>query len=184
MEITGDKVVLRPLGENDKEMLLAMVRDSEVTKVTGGYSASRSCASQVRGFYALQNAAGHLPCIIADRENPRVGWGILILSHMDFDRGTAEIYIKLLKSARGKGHAQDAMNTMISYAFHELGLKHLCANIQEHNTVSRKLCEHCGFQRESLHQSRADSYGNQRNVYVYGITKGTSGWLRDDRQNM
>lgn len=170
MEITGDKVILRQINEQDKDLLLDLSQDTEVTKVTGGYASPKSFMHPMRVFYSLQNSASHLPCIIADKENPQTGWGTIILSHMDFNRRTAEIYIKLTKSARGKGYAKDAVNTLVSYAFHELGLNHLYANIQEYNTVSRKLCEQCGFRQEGLHQSREDRYGNHRRVYVYGIT--------------
>lgn len=170
MEIIGNQIILRTINEQDKELLLNLSQDSAVTKVTGGYTSGKFSANPLRVFYSLQNSATHLPCIIADRKNPQTGWGIIILSHMDFNRSTAEIYIKLIKSARKKGHAQDAINTLVFYAFHELGLHHLYANIQEHNTASQRLCEKCGFNQECLHQSRADNYGNHRNIYVYGIT--------------
>ncbi len=170
MEIIGNQVVLRSMNDQDKDLLLDLCQDLAGTKVTGGYTSPRSPMRPIRVFYSLQNSATHLPCIIADKKNPQNGWGIIILSHMDFDRKTAEIYIKLITPARGKGYAQDAINTLVVYAFQELGLKHLYANIQEHNTASQKLCEKCGFKQECLQQSRADRYGNHRNIYVYGIS--------------
>lgn len=173
MEIIGNQIILRGITEQDKDLLLDLHQDSAVKKVTGGYTSAKSFVHPLRVFYALQNSATHLPCIIANKENPQIGWGMIILSHMDFNNKTAEIYVKLIKSARKKGHAQDAVNTLVFYAFHELGLHHLYANIQEHNTASLKLCEKCGFKQECLHQSRSDSYGNHRNIYVYGITSST-----------
>ncbi len=172
MEIVGNQVILRTMNDQDKDLLLALSQDLAGTKVTGAYTVPRSPMRPLRVFYSLQNSDSHLPCIIADKKNPQTGWGIIILSHMDFDRKTAEIYIKLITSSRGKGYAQDAINTLVVYAFQELGLKHLYANIQEHNIISQKLCENCGFKRECLQQSRSDSYGNHRNIYVYGITNG------------
>lgn len=170
MEIIGNHVILRTMNDQDKYLLLDLSQDLASTKVTGGYTSPRSPMHPIRIFYSLQNSATHLPYIIADKKNPQTGWGIIILSHMDFDRKTAEIYIKLITSSRGKGYAQDAINTLVVYAFQELGLKHLYANIQEHNIISQKLCEKCGFKRECLQQSRSDSYGNHRNIFIYGIS--------------
>lgn len=174
MEIIGNQVILRRISEQDKDLLLDLSQDLAAAKITGGYASPKSYMHPIRVFYSLQNSSSHLPCIIADKENPRVGWGMIILSHMDSGRGAAEIYIKLIKSARKKGYAQDAINTLVFHAFHNLGLNYLYANIQEHNTASQKSFEQCGFKRECMHQSRADSHGNQRNIYVYGITSSMS----------
>ncbi len=170
MEIAGNQVILRTMNDQDKDLFLDLSQDVTVTKVTGGYASPKSPMHSIRVFYSLQNSARHLLCIIADKENPQTGWGMIILSHIDFNYKSAEIYIKLKASARNKGYAKDAINTLVFYAFHELGLHHLYANIQEHNIASQKLCEKCGFRQECLHQSRTDGYGKPRNIYVYGIT--------------
>ena len=120
MEIIGNQVILRRISERDKDLLLDLSQDSAATKITAGYASPKSYIHPIRVFYSLQNSASHLPCIIADKENPRVGWGMIILSHMDSGRGAAEIYIKLIKSARKKGYAQDAINTLVFHPFQTL----------------------------------------------------------------
>ena len=36
MEIRGNKVILRTMEEQDQEMLLGLIQDQEITRVTGG----------------------------------------------------------------------------------------------------------------------------------------------------
>ena len=52
---------------------------------------------------------------------------------MDERNGMAEIYIKLLKMVRGKGYGADSVNALVRYAFCELQLNCIRANILENN---------------------------------------------------
>lgn len=169
MDAAGDKVILRGMKEQDRELLLNLVEDPEITKVTGGYPCSLSCDRQMRWFCSLPESAGNLRGIIGDKESPAEGLGIIILSDVSSKYKTAEIYIKLIKSARRKGYGQDAVNVLVSYAFHELGLKQIYANILKHNLASRRLFEKCGFKQEGTYKSREYKEGRYRNVCKYEI---------------
>ncbi|MEY8336467.1 GNAT family protein [Lachnospiraceae bacterium 62-35] len=175
MNIAGNKVILRAMEEQDRGMLLSLIQDPEIEKVTGGYTSSISYVNQMDWFCAIPDSAGNLRGIIADRESPEAGLGIVMLSHMNLENGTAEIYIKLMKSVRGKGYGGDAISALVSYAFHELRLNHIYSNILDYNTASRRLFEQCGFKQEGMHKSRVYKDGYYRNVCVYGIGNKISG---------
>ena len=100
-----------------------------------------------------------------------IGLGIIMLSHVNDERKTAEIYIKLKKEARGRGYGRGAVALLLSRAFGELGLRRVCANILEHNAASLSLFEACGFQREHVQNTRADREGHCQKVYGYGISR-------------
>lgn len=170
MEIVGKRVVLREIEEQDEEMLLNLNKMSEAAKVTGGYLGPVSYARQMDWFRSLPDCAGNVRSIIADRKRREQGLGILVLSDVDLRNGTAEIYIKLMKSARGKGYGEESVKAVVSYGFRELKLKHIYANILESNMVSRRLFEACGFCQESVHQSKAYKDGHYENVCCYGIS--------------
>lgn len=171
MDITGHKVILRAIEEQDKELLLDLIKDSEISKVTRGYSRPVSYEHQLRWFRSPPDPVNGVHSIIADREAPRVGLGIIILSNMDPIAGTARISIKLKRSVRQKGYGEDAVTALVSYAFQKLGLNHIYSNILEYNQASRRLFEKCGFNQESVHESRTGA-GHSRNVYLYGISRG------------
>lgn len=168
MEVTGDKVILRTIQEQDRGLLLNLINDPEITRITGGYSLPASYEHHMDRFRSMPESIGCLYSIIADRKNPQTGLGILILSDIDLSRKNAEIYIKLNTSVRRHGYGQDAVNTLVAYAFRELGLGCIYANILESNMASRKLFEACGFKLEQVH--RHTIHGSKcRNVCVYGI---------------
>lgn len=169
MYITGNKVMLRAVEEPDREMLQNLIQSQEMTKMTGGYGGLISYEHQLNWLRSESGSSGSIRSIIAEKENPSFGLGIIILSNVDFKNGEAEIYIKLMKSIRGKGYGQDAVRTLVSYAFRELGLRHIYSNILEDNTASRRLFEKCGFQQEGMHKSKVYKDGHDRNVCSYGI---------------
>lgn len=168
MEITGDKVILRTIQEQDRGLLQSLINDPEIIRITGGYSLPASYEHQMDRFRSVPESIGRLYSIIADRKTPQTGLGILILSDIDLSRKTAEIYIKLTTSVRRQGYGQDAVNTLVAYVFRELGLSRICANILESNTASRKLFEACGFKLEQVHRHTIHS-SKCRNVCVYEI---------------
>ena len=169
MEIRGNKVILRTMEEQDQEMLLGLIQDQEITRVTGGYSSPSSYEPQIQWPCSWEDSADSLRSIIADKENPEIGLGIILLSHVDPQNGIAELSIKLGKSVRGMGYGQDAVNILVSYGFRELGLNSICSHILESNTASRRLFEKCGFTLAEDGKGEAGKYGGDRNVWYYGI---------------
>ena len=95
MEIRGNKVILRTMEEQDQEMLLGLIQDQEITRVTGGYSSPSSYEPQIQWPCSWEDSADSLRSIIADKENPEIGLGIILLSHVDPQNGIAELSIKL-----------------------------------------------------------------------------------------
>lgn len=168
MKLTGNKVILRTIEGQDEEMLSHLMKVPEAAKMTGGYVGSPSCIHHMDWFRSLPDSAGNLRQIIAEKERPQNGVGIIILSDLDDQNGTGEIYIKLLKSVRGRGYGRDAVNILVSYGFCQLGLKYIYSNILEHNTASRRLFEACGFQQEAVYKSKVHKDGHCENICSYG----------------
>lgn len=171
MELTGNKVILRTMEEQDQKMLFGLIRHQEVTRVTGGYSSPSSYEPPIQWPCSWEDSADSLRSIIADKENPKAGLGIILLSHVDPQNGIAELSIKLDKSVRGRGYGQDAVNALVSYGFAELGLNSICSHILESNTASRRLFEKCGFRQEGIQKGRTGQKGQGRSVCVYVIKK-------------
>jgi RimJ/RimL family protein N-acetyltransferase len=68
---------------------------------------------------------------------------------------------------RGKGYGTDAVNTMVQYAFKELRLNCICANILSYNEASVKLFERCGFKREGVLRQRVFKKGHFVDMLAY-----------------
>lgn len=149
MKLTGNRVILRPVEEQDQEMLLNLIEDPETARITGGYSRPASYEHQRNWFRAFHGSEGSLRCIIADKDHPETGLGIILLSNPDSRSRSADIHIKLKKAVREKGYGQDAVRVLAAYGFGQLQLESLHSRILESNLPSRRLFEKCGFQPDS-----------------------------------
>ena len=87
--------------------------------------------------------------------------GTIILSDIDQKNATGHIHIKMSKDGgRGKGYGTDAINTMVQYAFEELRLNCIYANILTYNEAPIKLFERCGFKRDGVLRQRVFKKAN------------------------
>jgi RimJ/RimL family protein N-acetyltransferase len=157
-DLTGEKVILRCVEEQDREMLISLIQDPETIKITGGYPCPETYDHQMSWFDAPSDLGGNVRRIIADKAQPQNGLGIIAFSGNGSQKQTAQIYIKLIKSARNRGYGQDAVRVFVSYGFHELQLNRIFCRILEHNTASRKLFEKCGFCPEGLCKDHTYKY--------------------------
>ena len=111
--------------------------------------------------------------IIALNDEKKTGIGTIILSNIDMKNGTAEVHVKLaVANNRGKGYGTDAVNTIVKYAFNEMRLNCIYAEILEYNQPSIKLFEKCGFKKEGTLCSRIYKGGKYINLMSFSKVKG------------
>lgn len=172
MFIYGEKIVLRAVEEDDNKMLLSLINDPDTEMMLGGSSWPVSEAEQLKWFERQEHSRDVLRCVVALKENG-TAIGTLILSDIDQKNGTAQIHIKMAKdSGRGKGYGTDAVKTLVGYAFQELRLNSIYANILSYNEVSVHLFEKCGFKRDGVLRARVFKRGSFVDVFSYSIIKG------------
>lgn len=97
--------------------------------------------------------------------------GVASVSSIDMKNRTANMNIKLLKSARGKGIATHVVNLIVNYCFDELNMHCLTANVIERNTDSRKLWQKIGFREDGLLRDRIYKNGKYHNVIAVSLIK-------------
>ena len=153
MNLIGEKVVLRALEAKDGNLLLDMINDPTIEYMLGGWSFPVSPEAQQIWIDNLLNEKNTLRCVICDRDGEK-SVGVIMLTDIDWKNGNAEIHIKLDKNARGKGFASDAVRTIVRYAFEELRMHLIYANVNDFNTASKMLFEKCGFVAEGVLRHR------------------------------
>lgn len=167
MIIYGNKIHLRGISTEDNSMLLEMMNDPDTEHMIGGYSWPSSMEDQMKWFSKLGHDNSVLRCIIAEN-NSGISIGTLIINEIDMKNGTGHIHIKIVgDSFRGKGYGTDAINTAVNYAFKELRLNCVYANILDYNQASIKLFEKCGFKRDGVLRSRVYKQGKYNDVFAY-----------------
>lgn len=174
MYIYGEKVILRAVEESDNSMLLSLINDPDTEMMLGGSSWPVSEAEQLKWFENQERNRDVLRCVVALKENGKPV-GTLILSDIDQKNGTAQIHIKMSKDGgRGKGYGSDSVNTLVSYAFRELRMNCIFANILSYNVASVHLFEKCGFSKDGVLRARVFKGGEFVDVFAYSILKDDS----------
>ena len=167
MILKDDKVLLRAIEENDAAILMDLINDPEVENSVYGWSYPVSLASQKKWISNLTNDATVRYAI--DFEDSTVG--VAIISSIDMKNRSANMNIKLLQSARGKGVATRTVMLMVKYCFEELNLHCLTATVIERNISSRKLWEKLGFQQDGILRDRVFKNGCYHNAIAYSLLK-------------
>lgn len=170
MNIKGEKVLLRAIEMSDKDVLLDIINDSETEYSLGGWSFPTSSITQEEWIKAQKPNANILRCMVSDKKDNET-LGTAILSNIDYKNGTAEIHIKLISDARGRGYGADTINTLIKYALEELRLVCVYAHVNAYNIASQKLFERCGFVKEGVLRKRIYKKGKYHDVISFSIIK-------------
>lgn len=167
MLIYGDKIVLRAVEAGDNAMLLSLINDPDTEMMLGGSSWPVSEAEQLKWFEHQEKSRDVLRCIVALQEDGRA-IGTIILSDIDQKNATGHIHIKMSRDGgRGKGYGTDAVNTMVRYAFEELRLNCIYANILSYNEASIRLFERCRFQQDGVLRQRIYKRGSFVDLLAY-----------------
>lgn len=170
MNIYGDKVVLRAISLKDKELLLNLINDPDTEEMLGGASFPVSDEAQEQWISSQRGREDVLRCIVAEKNDMNKGLGTIILSNIDRKNGVAQVHLKMDATyGRGRGYGTDSLKAIIKYAFEEMRLNCIYAEVLEYNIRSQKLFEKCGFEKEGLLRHRVYKKGNYINVISYSI---------------
>lgn len=171
MLIYGEKITLRAVEASDNNMLLSLINDPETEMMIGGSSWPISEADQLSWFEKQEKTQDILRCIVVAKESERAV-GTVILSDINQKNGTAQIHIKMSKDGgRGKGYGTDAIKSILRYAFDELRLNCIYAEILSYNEISKHLFEKCGFKQEGVLRARVYKSGAYIDVMSYSAVK-------------
>lgn len=103
-----------------------------------------------------------------------VGWVSLRVA--DRDLATGEIGYSIVREARGKGVATEAVRALLSEAFEEASLSRINAYCVPDNTPSRRLLERLGFTFEGVLPHGATVGGTPVDVLMHRIDRDC--WLQ------
>jgi [ribosomal protein S5]-alanine N-acetyltransferase len=97
--------------------------------------------------------------------------GSVTLFNLDFYHRRAEIGYALGREFWGQGYMSEALTALLRYAFAELGLHRIEADIDPRNAASIRTVEKLGFQREGHLRERWQTNGEIQDAYFYGLLK-------------
>ncbi|MDH6311003.1 ribosomal-protein-alanine N-acetyltransferase [Dysgonomonas sp. PFB1-18] len=94
-----------------------------------------------------------------------------LIPQNDVYRINAEIGYWIGEPYWGRGYATDAVRKCLKFAFEELNLLRVYANIYEYNIGSMKVLEKVGFEKEAIIKSSIMKEGKIFDEHLYSIRK-------------
>lgn len=94
-----------------------------------------------------------------------------LIPQNDVYRINAEIGYWIEEPYWGKGFATSAVRLVVKFAFDELNLLRVYANIYEYNVCSMKVLEKVGFEKEAIIKSSVIKEGKIIDEHLYSIRK-------------
>jgi len=171
MNIVKNDITLRAIEQDDMQLLKDIINDPEIENMVVGWSFPVSTEHQVNWISSISGDRNNVRLAIDTKYNGVVG--IVSLTKIDFKNRTGTINIKLNREnkIRRKGIGYKSINMLIDYAFNQLNLNCLAANILEYNTPSQKLFEKSGFVFEGSLRKRVFKSGTYQDLYSYSLLK-------------
>ena len=172
LEVTRDRVRLRPFEERDLDAMAAYRGDAEVCRYLPFEPQTpddiRGRIGQLFGRTSLEGERAGLILVIERVSDGRVV-GDLVLFHLDPQAGSAEIGWVVSPAVAGQGLATEALRALIDTAFGVYGLRRLTARIDAENARSLALAERVGMRREAHHVENAWFKGRWSDELVYAL---------------
>jgi [ribosomal protein S5]-alanine N-acetyltransferase len=97
--------------------------------------------------------------------------GISTLFHVESNNHRAEIGYALGREHWGSGYIQEAVRALLGYAFSELNLHRIEADVDPRNKASIRTLERLGFQKEGYLRERWKVNGEIQDALFYGLLR-------------
>jgi RimJ/RimL family protein N-acetyltransferase len=97
--------------------------------------------------------------------------GTSTLFHVESNNYRAEIGYALSRAEWGKGYMAEALRALIGYAFSEMKMQRIEADVDPRNEASIRTLEGLRFQREGYLRERWKVNGEVQDAIIYGLLR-------------
>lgn len=165
MNITTERLTLRPFQINDIEATHQLLSDPEVMRfsLNGPYSKKKSTDFIIQ---CMQKSENNLPSLLAiiDKKNSMLIGSCGFFPQKILGKQELELGYRLLKDYWGKGLATEAAVAVKAHARDKMGLNRLISLIEKENTASIRVAEKNGFKLE-----KEMLYDGKISVGIYAV---------------
>ena len=170
--LTTPRLRLRWVTANDAQGLLAIFSDLEVTRYWSsgpwtGIEQARESIEQALADYANGTAARFA---IELAEQPGMIGQVSLHKFVDASR-RCEVGYALARPYWAQGYIGEALRAVLDYAFRELELNRVEADIDPDNVASARVLERLGFRKEGYMPERWIVHGEPADTAYYGLLR-------------
>jgi len=170
--LSNDSIRLRPIERGDLPFLAELANDPIVRHNVIGWDWPLSLAGQERWFDRGVESDSARRFVVESNEGAALG--LTGLWEIDWHNRTAVSGIKLGGSAdvRGHGYGRQALRLLMDFAFEDVGLHRLTADVLEYNQASIVLhVDKLGWTREGVSRQHVWRQGRHWDVIQLGILR-------------
>jgi ribosomal-protein-alanine N-acetyltransferase len=170
--IETERLVLRPIVEDDAAALFAIFSDAEVMRYWSWppFTEFDQAMALAREIAALWRARSLLQWGITRRERGGV-IGTVTLFHWDRGHRRAEIGYILARAHQGRGYAREAVADVLRFGFERMDLHRIAADTDPANARSIRLLESFGFLFEGRTRESYFHMGAWQDAALYGLLR-------------
>ena len=175
--IEAKRLRLRCIEESDVDQLYAIFSDPKVMRYwsTPPLQTREDAMSLWQEIQDSNLKGTYLKWGVALRPSDKV-IGTVTLFNLDQAQGRAEIGYAQAQAYWGNGYIHEALQALLSYAFNEMKMRRLEADVDPRNVGSIKTLERLGFQKEGFLRERWHVAGEIQDAFFYGLLKRE--WIR------
>ena len=161
---------LRWIDENDLEQLFGIFSNEEVMRYWSSPPLKDRLAAQalLQEIHEGVQQRSFLKWGLALRADDEL-IGTATLFHLEMNHKRAELGYVLGREHWGNGYIHEALPSLLDYAFYELHLHRLEADVDPRNARSIKTLERLGFRREGYLRERWHVNGEIQDALFYGL---------------
>jgi len=161
---------LRAFTSGDVDALFEIGGDPEVMRYVSKplWTRREQAIEAIERFHASRLEGTGVVWAMADLEGDRV-FGYFTIFGLEPAHRRAMFGYALARQAHGKRLASEALPKVLVFAFDELGLRRLEADVDPRNVASRRLLERVGFVEEGLARERYENDGQVYDSVRYGL---------------
>jgi RimJ/RimL family protein N-acetyltransferase len=170
--LTADRLALRWLEAPDVDDLYRIFGDPLVMRYWSSpplqdRTAARALLAEIHDYFERRELFQWGVALAGD--GPVIG--TCTLAWLQPESARAELGFALGREHWGRGYMEEALRTLLDYAFGPLGLRRLEADIDPRNEASIRLTERLGFRREGLLRERWVTAGEVQDSLFYGLLR-------------
>lgn len=147
--IETERLILRPMTENDIDAVFALRKDAEIMRFIREPQKSREeAASWIKLISSRWESEKIGFCAVIEKESDAfVGWcGLWVLK----ESGEIEVGYAISQNFQRKGYATEAAEACLVYGFGRLNLPKIVAVARPENSASRRVMEKLGMRYDGL----------------------------------
>lgn len=152
---TTDRLLIAPFTKGDFSFLQKLWQEE--------FETNMAIAQNTFALVEKRNQLGKGMFWLLKIKDSNMPIGTCELNNIDFENNCGEIGCTLKKEFRGLGYMKETLGCIINYAFWQLALSYLEANIDKKNCSSRRLFEKLGF----VKNKELYNIENRRNLFRF-----------------